>query len=95
MRADGFCREFVPYAERYGMNDQQILNCYAGPNRADLPAAWNALPAQELVEDPKLIHWADERKRWGAEYVLCLDVWKNYEDRVWARHSRAGHLTAE
>ena len=28
--ADGFTAEYVPYAEPYGLNDQDVLNAYAG-----------------------------------------------------------------
>jgi lipopolysaccharide biosynthesis glycosyltransferase len=82
MRADRFGREFLGFVERYGMNDQEVLNCYAGPHRAELPAQWNAWPAQEQVTDAKIIHWAGPVKPWQPAYVALREVWAEYEDRL-------------
>ena len=90
LRADDFCREFLPYAERYGMNDQDVLNCYAGPNRAVLPPAWNTMPTQEAVtERPRIIHWAGLMKPWAQTYVLFQEEWAQYADRLQARRIAA------
>lgn len=76
MRAEGFCAEFVHHAGRYGMNDQEVLNCYVGPRRAYLPAEWNFWPTQELQEDPKLVHWAGPAKPWQEDAVACAAAWR-------------------
>lgn len=89
MRADEFSRDFIPFVECYGMNDQEILNCYAGPNRAPLPPAWNAWPIQEVITDPRIIHWAGALKPWKPEYVLFRDRWQEYVARVAQRQSAA------
>lgn len=85
MRADDFGREFIPFVERYGMNDQEVLNCYAGADRAVLPPRWNAFPTQEIVTDPSVIHWAGALKPWRREYVSHREVWAEYAGRVSAR----------
>lgn len=82
MRADGFGHEFLGFVERYGMNDQEILNCYAGPHRAELPPEWNFWPAQERLAEPKLIHWAGPVKPWQAAYVASREVWAEYAERM-------------
>jgi lipopolysaccharide biosynthesis glycosyltransferase len=82
MRAEDFCRDFVPFVERYGMNDQEVLNCYAGPRRAVLPSRWNAIPTQEPVIDPLVIHWAGPLKPWKDNYVVLREVWAEYAQRV-------------
>lgn len=82
MRKDGFCQEFIPYAERYGMNDQQVLNCYTGPNRAVLPPEWNAFPTQEAVVAPKIIHWAGPAKPWDDGCVVLQEQWQEHARRV-------------
>jgi lipopolysaccharide biosynthesis glycosyltransferase len=82
MRKDGFCQEFIPFAERYGMNDQQVLNCYAGPNRAFLPPEWNAFPTQEVVVEPKIIHWAGPAKPWDDGCVIFGEKWNEYARSV-------------
>jgi lipopolysaccharide biosynthesis glycosyltransferase len=82
MRSDQFGREFIPFVEQYGMNDQEVLNCYAGPNRAVLPAQWNSFPTQEVVENPKVIHWAGPLKPWKPAYVLLREEWAQYVGRL-------------
>jgi lipopolysaccharide biosynthesis glycosyltransferase len=79
MRADDFCRSFLPYVEHYGMNDQEILNCYAGPNRTFLDPRWNSVAAQEPVTDPWIIHWAGPSKPWGSDYILFRRRWQAQE----------------
>ncbi|MFD2796828.1 glycosyltransferase [Promicromonospora vindobonensis] len=76
MRADRFTHEFMPYAERYGLNDQDVLNAYAGSRYQQLDARWNAWPTQEIVAEPWLIHWAGPVKPWHeTQYVLLKEHW--------------------
>ncbi|MGW2096041.1 glycosyltransferase [Promicromonospora sukumoe] len=86
MRADGFTAEFVPYAERYGLNDQDVLNAYAGSRYRVLDARWNAWPTQELVDEPGLIHWAGPVKPWHDDrYILLKEHWAAAESWLSAR----------
>ena len=85
MRADDFCRHFLPYAERFGMNDQEILNAYAGGNRVEIPADWNRLPRLEIVDNPKIVHWAGFQKPWGNEYVQYRELWEQVDAQVTKR----------
>jgi len=48
MRDDAFVSDYVPFLERYGMHDQEALNCYFGGERGELPPEWNHL----VVQDP-------------------------------------------
>lgn len=89
MRADDFCRTFLPYVDRYGMNDQEVLNCYAGPDRAALPSTWNAQPSKEVVVEPDLIHWTGRVKPWSQQYVTLQELWTSYDERVRVRVRRA------
>jgi lipopolysaccharide biosynthesis glycosyltransferase len=79
MRRDDFCQSFIPFVEHYGMNDQEVLNCYAGPNRQVLDNRWNSVAAQEPVTDPWIIHWAGPSKPWGADYILFRRRWQAQE----------------
>ncbi|AEI11630.1 glycosyltransferase family 8 protein [Cellulomonas gilvus] len=85
MRADDFGPTFLPWVEQFGMNDQELLNAYAGADRAVLPGSWNALPTQEVLTDPQLIHWAGWLKPWRAEYVAHQDLWLAARERTRAR----------
>ena len=87
MRADRFCEEFIPFAERYGMYDQEILNAYAGSNRVELNPTWNGLPAQEFVESSNIIHWAGKLKPWNVLHAQGRSIWLDYHQRVQNRLS--------
>lgn len=76
MRAEGFCDEFIAVVERYGMNDQEALNCYVGARRRELPAEWNFWPTQEPPDDPKLVHWAGPAKPWQEDLVASAGTWR-------------------
>ncbi|GAB2469498.1 glycosyltransferase [Jatrophihabitans fulvus] len=86
MRADDFCRNFLPYVERFGQHDQGVLNIYAGPHRAELADVWNwhprLEPADTLSAKPKIAHWAGPMKPWRREWVNGNDLWKAAEKRL-------------
>ena len=87
MREDRFCERFVPYANCFGMHDQQILNVYVGADRLSLDGAWNARPSQEDVVDPKIIHWAGGQKPWAQGYVSYKAAWRRHEEQLRRREA--------
>ncbi|WP_258934906.1 hypothetical protein [Nesterenkonia pannonica] len=87
MRRDDFGHQYLPWVAAYGINDQQLLNCYAGNTRVELDPRWNSLPTQEPVADPLLIHWAGHRKPWKAGYVAWKGEWHEAEARLETRKS--------
>lgn len=90
MRAEDFCADFLPYAAAYGMNDQQILNCYTGPRRTRLDNRWNMRPSQEVVRDPLIVHWAGLQKPWDPGYVPFRAAWDAARADVARRAAAAG-----
>jgi lipopolysaccharide biosynthesis glycosyltransferase len=90
MRADDFCRNFLPFVERFGLNDQALLNVYAGANRVEVDPGWNWRPWLETLPEPKIAHWAGEFKPWKDTWVVGRDLWRAGEARVAARYARAG-----
>lgn len=89
MRADRFTTTYVPFVERYGINDQEVLNAYAGSRYRPLDGRWNAWPTQEVVEDPWLLHWAGPVKPWDANrYIVHRERWQQAEQQVGARLGR-------
>lgn len=82
MRADEFSPTYIAFAERYGMNDQEVLNCYVGPNRAELPAGWNLFPSQDVIHNAKAIHWVGPVKPWSKRYVSHQDIWWKYSHAI-------------
>ncbi len=85
MRSDDFCRQFLPYVERFGMNDQEVMNAYAGNDRVEIDADWNRFPRLEVVAEAKFVHWAGAVKPWHAYYVQCQELWHVTEDELRAR----------
>lgn len=46
LREKQFCREFLPFVFRYGINDQELLNFFACGNWSPIPSSWNSWPTQ-------------------------------------------------
>jgi lipopolysaccharide biosynthesis glycosyltransferase len=85
MRADRFTRYFLPYAERFGQNDQAVLNSYAASMRVPFDYAWNAYAKLELQDDPKIIHWLGSLKPWRDTFVAERDRWRAADAAFTAR----------
>jgi lipopolysaccharide biosynthesis glycosyltransferase len=90
MRADGFTRYFLPYTERFGQNDQGVLNSYAASTRVPFDYAWNTFAKIELQEDPKIIHWLGSLKPWRDMYVAERDRWREADAAFTARAKSVG-----
>ena len=74
MRRDGFTATTLGWVEHYGLNDQDSMLAYAGPERAVLDPRWNALPVLEDVDDPSVIHWASLGKPWEPALTFGQDA---------------------
>lgn len=85
MRADRFTRYYLPYAEYFGYNDQEVLNAYCISTRAPLDYSWNAYPKLELTEDAKVLHWLGPLKPWLPRYVGERDRWREADAAFTAR----------
>ena len=82
LRRDDFAATYLGLVERYGLNDQDTMLAFVGPERAVLPPEWNALPVFEDVADPKLIHWASLGKPWEPDLTYAQDRWRVYAGRL-------------
>ncbi|MFD7311842.1 glycosyltransferase family 8 protein [Promicromonospora sp. NPDC059942] len=90
MRSEGFTADYVAYVETYGLNDQEILNCYAGSRYRKIEPAWNNWPTQETVTDPSIVHWAGWLKPWNQElYVKYRELWDKGSAFVESRRAAA------
>ena len=78
MRRDGFTSRSLGWVEHYGMNDQDSMLAYVGPDRCVLDPRWNVLPIIEDVEDPRLIHWASLSKPWEPRLTQGQARWQTY-----------------
>ncbi len=76
MRADEFLDRFLPWVARYGLNDQVLLNAYAGSTRAHLPYEWNHYPRIEVpLADPRIVHWIGSQKPWAVTRTAGRHHW--------------------
>jgi lipopolysaccharide biosynthesis glycosyltransferase len=87
MRADDFTANFLPLVPRFGLHDQDVLNAYVGPDRAELDERWNVLPVLQVREiaTPGIIHFIGGLKPWGDELAPDRERWQHYAARVRAR----------
>ena len=97
MRRDGFTATTLGWVEHYGLNDQDSMLAYAGPERAVLDPRWNALPVLEDVDDPSVIHWASLGKPWEPALTFGQARWQRYAAQVQQRAGRppTGEATAD
>ena len=75
MRRDDFTRTIFGWIEHFGLNDQDAMLAYVGPERAVLEHRWNALPVLEDVHDPALVHWASLGKPWDSHLTFGQELW--------------------
>jgi lipopolysaccharide biosynthesis glycosyltransferase len=87
MRRDDFTATTFGWIEQFGLNDQDSMLVYAGPDRSVLDARWNSLPVLEDVHDPSLIHWASLGKPWEPHLTFAQDLWLPHAQQL---QSRAG-----
>lgn len=91
MRADDFCGRYLPYVQEFGLNGQIVLNTYTGNKVAEVSGDWNVSMRLQVLDKPKIAHWAGPRKPWKrAVYVAGRELWDEGERRVAERKRSAG-----
>jgi lipopolysaccharide biosynthesis glycosyltransferase len=96
MRTDGFTEHVAGMAGRYGLNDQDVLCCYAGGKALPLDRRWNSFPTREpLPADVRLVHFAGGAKPWGTLPVPAKDRWTTARDRWLDRRAGRSHQTRD
>ncbi len=90
MRADDFCGRYLPYVQHYGLNGQIVLNTYTGNTAKYVDPRWNQLVRIEVMDEPKIAHWAGPMKPWKQTlYVAGRELWDEGERRFAERSRRA------
>lgn len=93
MRRDDFCGRFVPWISRFHLNDQEVLEFYAGDRRSELPDRWNSWPYREVVDNPAVLHWVGPFKPWRQTITRGQQTWAHYarlaEERLRAARGRS------
>jgi lipopolysaccharide biosynthesis glycosyltransferase len=86
MRADAFTEQVAGMAGRYGLNDQDVLCCYAAGRAVPLDPRWNVFPNREAVpDDARLVHYAGGAKPWHPVQLPVKHLWQDARERYLAR----------
>ena len=86
LRTDRFTGDWVPLLTgRFGLNDQDVFNAYAGADRVDLPSHWNSIPMLERATRPGIVHYVGAGKPWRAQVTPEGHRWRKYADAFRAR----------
>ena len=86
MRDDDFAATYLPLVPRFGLNDQDVLIAYVGPDRAELDEKWNALPILGKRSLPQESSTSPAGSSHGSEELTPYrERWQHYAERVRAR----------
>lgn len=78
LRADDFTERYAPFVEAFGLNDQHVLNLYAGDRFRPLDPRWNHWPERDApLDEPGIVHWIGPLKPWGDLLVGYRDAWRD------------------
>lgn len=87
LRAQRFTAMTLAWVRRYGLNDQDALMAFAGPNLAPLPARWNSWPLKEPLHDPAVVHYIGPAKPWKPLLCEADSLWRERAASVQERCS--------
>ncbi len=88
MRRERFTYSAIGLVTRYAMNDQDALNVYARKERGELAASWNVVPVHDIIESPKLIHFAGPVKPWSGWHMFFRQHYLRYKAAYDERRTR-------
>ncbi len=82
LRQQDFVNYSVSLVERFGINDQLVLNLFAAGEYRELDPGWNVFVGQDNPPQKHIIHWAGPHKPWGKIPVPGRHIWGQYYLRV-------------
>ncbi len=85
LRSEGFREQALALVDEFALNELEVLQYLFGPNRAEIPERWAAVPTRTPERGPGLIHWADAVKPWHPQLTPERDRWRTYATRYRAR----------
>jgi hypothetical protein len=78
LRRERFAEQALTAADEYALREIDVLHFLVGPNRAEVPARWAAVPTRTPERAPGLLHWADGVKPWHPELAPERERWRRY-----------------
>lgn len=85
-RSQAFLDSCLPYVEEFGLTLREVLLFVIGPDRAEIPERWDAVPTRSVLGDRGLVHWADPIKPWDEGYTAHQELWLEVSETVEGRH---------
>jgi hypothetical protein len=85
LRRERFPDQALAVAKEFGLNELEALTYLVGPQRADVPERWAAVPTRTAERRSGLIHWADGVKPWHRVLTPERDRWRAYAARYRGR----------
>jgi lipopolysaccharide biosynthesis glycosyltransferase len=85
LRLAGFTDIALTWAERYRLNDQEVLGFFCGGRVVGLADRWNAWPLREPTDDAAVLHWIGPMKPWRPVVCRRQDEWQRYAELARAR----------
>jgi hypothetical protein len=70
--------EGLRLARTFQLKDVEILHLLVGPNRAQVPERWAAVPTRTPERGPGLQHWADAPKPWSDVLTPERELWQRH-----------------
>jgi lipopolysaccharide biosynthesis glycosyltransferase len=81
LRREGFREQALALVSEFGLGEFEVLQYVFGPNRAEIPERWAAVPTRTPERGPGLIHWADDVKPWHPQLAPERERWRAYAER--------------
>ncbi len=82
LREDNFSNMLVSMVKKFHFHDQIAVNIYTRGRYQILDPKWNHYPWQEIVEDPKIVHYIGPTKPWHQPYQRYGEIWRDAARRV-------------
>jgi hypothetical protein len=68
----------VGLVEDFGLRPHEVLHYLVGPDRAEIPEAWQHVPGEDAVAVPELVRWRSPIVPWGRHHVPERDRWRRH-----------------
>jgi hypothetical protein len=85
LRREGFGERALALADEYALSEIEVLQYLVGPDRAEIPERWAAVPTRTPERGPGLLHWAGGVKPWQGELTPERERWRAYAARYRSR----------
>lgn len=91
LRTNSFTNITKFYYEKYGFNDQIILNLYCQNKHNILPDKYNIFISPDInlikTDNNTILHFVSSKKPWNYDQHKYADQWKYYKNNLWIKYN--------